>query len=136
MTDKLDRAQWTLIQEQAGQKVYLPERSRKGKTILSFIILVLAIFLYISADINCPYPSDPQCADDFIIPSLVSWIIHFGISAILFSLLILLGFSYNKVPRATSILAVLSVIYLTYFHRRSNEHGDYPIVRDSNQFFL
>ena len=117
---------WRVLEEQRFDKKGCPESSRKHlKMAISSTILLLANFLYLSADIKCPYTNDPKCTEDFISPNILSWTFRFGTSAILFFLIILLGISYSIVPRNISILAVVSAIYLTTFHNNSIEHGNY-----------
>jgi len=137
-TKDLERHQWKPLEDQeSSRKPLLPQSLRRAfKIIIPLSMLFLANYLYLSADITCPYPKDAHCYYDFIKPSIQYWIIQFGTSVLLFSLIIFLGFSQQLIPRNFSILAVASVIYLTFFYNRSDEHGNYPIVRESNQIFF
>ena len=113
------------------KKTFLTEKCRSIvpiiKMAISSIVLLLANYLYLSANINCPYPNDQKCGSNFIKQNMFVWIVRFVTLSILFALLIFLGFSSNIVPRKISIAAVISIIYLTFVHNRSNEHGNYSV---------
>jgi len=129
----LEQTPWRLIEDLRSDKTTFRGGSsrRISSMVIPSIMLLSAICLYLSASANCPYQRDGECASWYINPNILSLTIRTVASAILFSLTIFLGFSSSIFSRKISILSVITVIYLTFIHNRSNEHGNYLIDSDS-----
>jgi len=100
-----------------NQPTQPPKKSwiRIPLTVRVLLLFLLANFLYIITDTQCPFEDPSQCAREFIVPHLEQWAIQIFISALFFTTLIYTGLK-KKIPFFYSIAAILNVLYLCFFY--------------------